>query len=45
MSSFAVANAKRCPRIVFLCNIREEIGREESDQYRRASKEFTIDLL
>jgi len=39
------AMAERSPRFVFQCNIREGIGREESDQYRRASKEFAIYLL
>ena len=39
------AISKRSPRFILQCNIREGIGREESDQYRRASQEFAIELL
>lgn len=33
------------PRFILQCNIQKNIGREESDQYRRASLEFAKDLL
>ena len=45
MSRVTGANAKRCPRIVFLCNIREAIDREEVGQYHRSSVEFAVALL
>lgn len=45
MRRVARAIADRSPRLVLQCNIREEIGREDADQYRRASSKFAIDLL
>jgi hypothetical protein len=45
MRRVAPAVAKLSPRFLLQCNIREDIGREEPDQYRRASVEFAVDLL
>ena len=45
MRIVARAVAKLSPRFLLQCNIREEIGREEPDQYRRASVEFAVELL
>ena len=45
MRKVARAVAKLSPLFLLQCNIREEIGREDPDQYRRASVEFTVDLL
>ena len=45
MRRVAHAVAKLSPRFLLQCNIREDIGREEPDQYRRASVEFAVDLL
>ena len=39
------AVAKLSPRFLLQCNVREDIGREEPDQYRRASVEFAVELL
>jgi O-antigen/teichoic acid export membrane protein/tRNA A-37 threonylcarbamoyl transferase component Bud32 len=45
MRKVARAVAKLSPRFLLQCNVREGIGREETDQYRRASVEFAVDLL
>jgi O-antigen/teichoic acid export membrane protein/tRNA A-37 threonylcarbamoyl transferase component Bud32 len=45
MHRVARAVEKLSPRFFLQCNVREEIGREEPDQYRRASVEFAVDLL
>lgn len=45
MHRVARALAMLSPRFLLQCNVREEIGREEPDQYRRASVEFAVDLL
>jgi O-antigen/teichoic acid export membrane protein/tRNA A-37 threonylcarbamoyl transferase component Bud32 len=45
MRKVARAVAKLSPCFLLQCNVREDIGREEPDQYRRASVEFAVDLL
>ncbi len=45
MRRVAHAVVKLSPRFLLQCNVREDIGREEPDQYRRASVEFAEELL
>jgi len=45
MHRVACAVAKLSPRFLLQCNVRQEIGREDPDQYRRASVEFAVELL
>ena len=45
MCRIAQAVAKLSPHFLLQCNVRQEIGREDPDQYRRASVEFAVDLL
>ena len=45
MQQLASAISKKTPRFVLQCNIRQNIGREDPDEYRRASVEFSVNLL
>lgn len=45
MRRVAGSVARMSPQFYLQCNVQEGIGREERDQYRRASLEFAVELL
>lgn len=45
MHGIGVAIANKSSKFILQCNVRMDIGREDPDQYRRASVEFATDLL